>query len=158
MSRAIAFPWATPPDAGEVRTVAPGILWARLPLPFRLNHVNVWLIEEDDGWTAIDTGCNDAITRSGKEVFTWLEFCEMCRKFTDAGIAPDKHLYFSRTNISFVQALRFLGFEDDCQTAIPTYRRVRPPTPLGPDDVDPSLLPQEEPMPNERDMMELDEG
>lgn len=67
MSRAIAFPWATPPDAGEVRTVAPGILWARLPLPFRLNHVNVWLIEDDDGWTAIDTGCNDAITLAAWE-------------------------------------------------------------------------------------------
>ncbi len=68
MSRAIAFPWATPPEAGEARAIAPGLLWARLPLPFRLNHVNVWLIEEDDGWTVIDTGCNDAITLAAWEV------------------------------------------------------------------------------------------
>ena len=53
----LEFPWADTPPAGEAREVAPGLLWARLPLPFRLNHVNVWLLEEDDGWTVIDTGC-----------------------------------------------------------------------------------------------------
>lgn len=50
-------PWKDVPAPGEARLVAPGLLWARLPLPFRLNHVNVWLLEEDDGWTVIDTGC-----------------------------------------------------------------------------------------------------
>ena len=39
--------------------VAPGIHWARLSLPFRLNHINVWLIEGDDGLTIIDTGIAD---------------------------------------------------------------------------------------------------
>ncbi len=53
----LEFPWATPPARGAVTEIAPGFLWARLPLPFRLNHVNVWLLEEDDGWTIIDTGC-----------------------------------------------------------------------------------------------------
>jgi glyoxylase-like metal-dependent hydrolase (beta-lactamase superfamily II) len=53
----LEFPWADTPSPGEAREVAPGILWARLPLPFRLNHVNVWLLEEDDGWTVVDTGC-----------------------------------------------------------------------------------------------------
>jgi glyoxylase-like metal-dependent hydrolase (beta-lactamase superfamily II) len=53
----LQYPWSEAPRAGEAREVAPGIFWARLPLPFRLNHVNVWLVEEDDGWTVIDTGC-----------------------------------------------------------------------------------------------------
>lgn len=53
----IQYPWAHAPERATVREVAPGILWARLPLPFRLDHVNVWLIEEDAGWTVIDTGC-----------------------------------------------------------------------------------------------------
>lgn len=44
------------PKGAETFEVAPGILWARVPLPFRLNHVNVWLIRESDGWTLIDTG------------------------------------------------------------------------------------------------------
>lgn len=46
----------TPPKGAEVIEMAPGILWARLPLPFRLNHVNVWLLRDEDGWTMIDTG------------------------------------------------------------------------------------------------------
>ena len=53
----LQFPWNDAPGSGAVRQVAPGLLWARLPLPFRLNHVNVWLIDEGDGWTVIDTGC-----------------------------------------------------------------------------------------------------
>ena len=44
------------PKAAETFEVAPGILWARVPLPFRLNHVNCWLVREADGWTLVDTG------------------------------------------------------------------------------------------------------
>jgi len=29
-----------------------------MPMPFVLNHINLWLIEDDDGWTIIDTGLN----------------------------------------------------------------------------------------------------
>ena len=36
--------------------VAPGIRWLRMPLPFALDHINLWLIEEGDGWTLVDTG------------------------------------------------------------------------------------------------------
>jgi glyoxylase-like metal-dependent hydrolase (beta-lactamase superfamily II) len=44
---------------GEPREVAPGILWLRLPLPFALDHVNVWLLDDGDGWTLIDSGVRD---------------------------------------------------------------------------------------------------
>lgn len=46
----------THPKGVETFQIAPGILWARLPLPFRLNHVNIWLLRDADGWTIIDTG------------------------------------------------------------------------------------------------------
>jgi glyoxylase-like metal-dependent hydrolase (beta-lactamase superfamily II) len=36
--------------------VAPGILWLRMPLPFSLGHINLWLLEDDGGWTIVDTG------------------------------------------------------------------------------------------------------
>jgi glyoxylase-like metal-dependent hydrolase (beta-lactamase superfamily II) len=52
------------PKGAETIEVAPGILWARIPLPFRLNHVNVWLIRETDGWTVIDTGTSDDAARA----------------------------------------------------------------------------------------------
>jgi glyoxylase-like metal-dependent hydrolase (beta-lactamase superfamily II) len=53
---ALTFPFALPPAPGTVIDVAPGIRWLRLPLPYRLDHVNVYLIENDGGWTALDTG------------------------------------------------------------------------------------------------------
>ena len=45
-----------PPPAGEWWEVAPGVLWARVALPFRLNHVNVYLIDDGDAWNIVDTG------------------------------------------------------------------------------------------------------
>lgn len=50
------YPFATPPAAAETFEVSPGIHWLRMPLPFALNHINLWLLEDDDGWTIVDTG------------------------------------------------------------------------------------------------------
>ncbi|MGL4286102.1 MAG: MBL fold metallo-hydrolase [Phreatobacter sp.] len=61
------YPILTPPQSGEVIEVAPGILWTRLPLPFRLDHVNIYLIEDGDGWAVLDTGIDDAVTRAAWE-------------------------------------------------------------------------------------------
>ncbi len=44
------------PEGSSVMEVAPGILWLRMPLPFVLNHVNLWMIKDGDGWCVIDTG------------------------------------------------------------------------------------------------------
>ncbi len=60
----ITLPFATPPAPGEAIEVAPGVLWARMPLPVRLDHVNVWLLAEADGWTAIDCGLDSPETRA----------------------------------------------------------------------------------------------
>jgi glyoxylase-like metal-dependent hydrolase (beta-lactamase superfamily II) len=61
---AIAFPHPVPPEPGQAIEVAPGILWARLALPFRLNHVNIYFIRDHDGWVAVDTGVADDTTRA----------------------------------------------------------------------------------------------
>jgi glyoxylase-like metal-dependent hydrolase (beta-lactamase superfamily II) len=53
-----------PPPPGGVRHVAPGVLWLRMPLPFALDHVNLWLIEEADGYVLVDCGYGDAATRT----------------------------------------------------------------------------------------------
>jgi glyoxylase-like metal-dependent hydrolase (beta-lactamase superfamily II) len=52
----LTFPFAAPPAPGEVPEVAPGIRWLRLPLPYRLDHVNVYLLRDGDGWTPLDCG------------------------------------------------------------------------------------------------------
>jgi glyoxylase-like metal-dependent hydrolase (beta-lactamase superfamily II) len=47
--------------------VAPGLFWIRMPLPFALDHVNLWLLRDHfdgrDGWTLIDCGIADATIR-----------------------------------------------------------------------------------------------
>ncbi|HSF96802.1 MAG TPA: MBL fold metallo-hydrolase [Thermohalobaculum sp.] len=53
---ALDHPWEAPPGPGTITEVAPGILWARLPLPMKLDHVNVYLLDDGDHWTLIDTG------------------------------------------------------------------------------------------------------
>lgn len=44
--------------------MAPGILWIRLPLPMALNHVNVFALADEDGWTLVDTGLGTDATRA----------------------------------------------------------------------------------------------
>jgi glyoxylase-like metal-dependent hydrolase (beta-lactamase superfamily II) len=46
------------PGAGTVTKVADGVYWARLPMGGRLNHINVWLLRDYQGWTIVDTGLN----------------------------------------------------------------------------------------------------
>ncbi len=43
--------------------VAAGIYWLRIPLPMVLDHINLWLLEDGDGWTIVDTGLALAETR-----------------------------------------------------------------------------------------------
>jgi glyoxylase-like metal-dependent hydrolase (beta-lactamase superfamily II) len=52
----IDFPWAEPPAEGAAIEVADGVLWLRLPLPMKLDHVNVFALDDDDGWTLVDAG------------------------------------------------------------------------------------------------------
>lgn len=57
-------PFPTAPDAGTVIPVAPGIHWLRMALPFALDHINLWLLEDGDGWAVVDTGVDDPATRA----------------------------------------------------------------------------------------------
>jgi glyoxylase-like metal-dependent hydrolase (beta-lactamase superfamily II) len=62
--RSIRYVHEHHPKGAETIEIAPGILWARIPLPFRLNHVNVWLLREAEGWTIVDTGTSDDAARA----------------------------------------------------------------------------------------------
>ena len=52
----IDYPWTDVPAGGTVREVAPGVAWLRMPLPFQLDHINLWLLADGDGWAIVDTG------------------------------------------------------------------------------------------------------
>ena len=64
----ITYPHEIPPAPGESIRVADGILWIRMPLPFALDHINLWLLEDSDdagpGWTIVDTGFGVAETHA----------------------------------------------------------------------------------------------
>jgi len=62
----IRMPYAAPPAEGDAIEVAPGILWMRLPLPMALDHVNIYALDDGDGWTLIDTGFD---SRRSKAIF-----------------------------------------------------------------------------------------
>lgn len=53
-----------PPALGEFAKIAPGVRWIRIPMPYRLDHTNVWAIDDDGGWALVDTGVRteDAIS------------------------------------------------------------------------------------------------
>ena len=50
------YPFAAPPVTGTTETVAPGVFWLRMPLPFALNHINLYVIEDGEGLAIVDTG------------------------------------------------------------------------------------------------------
>ncbi len=54
----INYPFDAVPDGGKATEVAPGVFWVRMPLPFKLNHINLWVLDDGDGWTVVDTGIN----------------------------------------------------------------------------------------------------
>jgi glyoxylase-like metal-dependent hydrolase (beta-lactamase superfamily II) len=62
----VLHPFETPPETSQAVEVAEGILWFRLPLPMALNHVNVFALDDGDGWTVVDTGL---ATKRGRAIW-----------------------------------------------------------------------------------------
>jgi glyoxylase-like metal-dependent hydrolase (beta-lactamase superfamily II) len=66
----------TLPATGTTFEVAPGVRWLRMGLPFALNHINLWLLEDvreaadgslENGWTIVDCGIASDATRDAWE-------------------------------------------------------------------------------------------
>src|SRR5665213_1630848 len=52
----LVYPFEAPPERGRTIEVAPGVHWVRMPLPFMLNHINLWILDDGAGWAVVDTG------------------------------------------------------------------------------------------------------
>ena len=72
----LAYPLGdTLPVTGQVLQIAPGLRWLRMPLPFALDHINLWLLRDRsddgrDGWAIVDCGvANDATRAAWEQVF-----------------------------------------------------------------------------------------
>ncbi len=59
----LEYPFPEIPAPGTTLQVAPGIHWLSMPLPFQLDHINLWLMEDAGGWTVVDTGIGNEPTR-----------------------------------------------------------------------------------------------
>ena len=58
----LTFPFDAAPAPGAVHQIADGVLWLRMPLPFALDHINVWALRDGDGWALVDTGMQSRAT------------------------------------------------------------------------------------------------
>ncbi len=64
----LEYPFAGPPARGHTLEVAPGVHWIRMPLPYALNHINLWALDDGEGWALVDTG-----VRTDEGVQVWRE-------------------------------------------------------------------------------------
>ena len=55
-AESLSFPHGAPPAPGTTIEVAPGVRWLRMPLPFALDHINLWMLEDGGGWSIVDSG------------------------------------------------------------------------------------------------------
>ena len=65
----LSYPWDDElPEPGRAIAVADGMRWVRMPLPFALDHINIWLLRDTfegrDGWTVVDCGVSRPEVRS----------------------------------------------------------------------------------------------
>jgi len=51
------------PEPGSLTDITPDVKWLRMGLPFKLNHVNVWLIRDGEGWAIVDTGIGASMSQ-----------------------------------------------------------------------------------------------
>jgi len=65
--RGLTYPWGRlgAPEPETPVAIADGVWWARFPMPGGLDHINIWLLEDEDGWTVVDT----CLKRSGSRYF-----------------------------------------------------------------------------------------
>lgn len=71
----LQYPWdQTQPEPGVALVVAEGVKWIRMPLPFALDHINLWLLRDEidgrQGWTIVDCGiARDEVKTIWEQVF-----------------------------------------------------------------------------------------
>lgn len=74
------------PEPGSWTRVAEGILWVRMALPFALDHINLYLLEDNDGWFILDCGLSTQSTRDN-----WQQILAQLSKPVTGVIATHMH-------------------------------------------------------------------
>ena len=67
----LAYPWSEVPALGSATELRPGVYWLRMRLPFALDHINLWLFDDEidglRGWTIVDCGITSDETKAAWE-------------------------------------------------------------------------------------------
>ena len=53
----LRYPFAPPASDGSHVEIVPGLLWLRMPMPMALDHINVYLLRDGDGWAVVEWEC-----------------------------------------------------------------------------------------------------
>jgi len=126
------------PAPGTATAIADGVYWIRMPMQGRLNHINVWLLRDADGWTVVDTGVfNETVKGHWQQIFqTYLEGKPVTRVIathlhTDhTGLAGwivqqwGCELWMSRADFYMCKTMAADGPSDVPEDAIRFYRRA----------------------------------
>jgi hypothetical protein len=58
MTSTLRYPFTAEPQIGDgsAKVIAPGVLWLRMPLFAALPWINVWTVEESEGWSVTVCG------------------------------------------------------------------------------------------------------
>ena len=58
--KGLTYPWGREinPAPGHPERIAEGVYWVRFAMPMSLDHINLWLLEDEGGWTVVDTCLN----------------------------------------------------------------------------------------------------
>ncbi len=70
MQEELTYPHAEQPAPGKTQEIAPGVYWLAMPMPGSLAHINLYLLEDKEGWYVVDTGLSNAETNGWwQEIF-----------------------------------------------------------------------------------------
>lgn len=84
------YPITESPPYGEPIEIAQGVYWLRMPLPFKLDHINLWMLEEEDGWTLVDTGlATDATTDIWENLYSNITKYKPIKRLIATHMHPD---------------------------------------------------------------------
>ena len=113
----IHYLYEQPPAHGAAHQVAPGLFWVRLPLPLALDHVNVWVADDGDGWTIVDCGLDTEPARAAWEALQkGLLYGRKVRRLVATHGHPD-HIGMARSIVGN-QTAPFVATAIDWETAV----------------------------------------
>ncbi|MDN5849151.1 MAG: MBL fold metallo-hydrolase, partial [Nitrococcus sp.] len=117
----LEYPFETPPIGGWL-AIADGLYWLRLPLPFALDHINVWLLRDCETWTLVDTGASLPSSRAAWEsVITNLLGGRSIRRIVITHFHPDHYGLASWLQQRFGAEVRITRAEQDTAATLYAY-------------------------------------